>query len=81
MADEKQQKGTPPLINEGDLGLEVSCGPGVVKLDFGKPVRWIALPPDEALALSVILAEYAGTAMAALEEKGRTIVGPDGKPS
>jgi len=78
--DEEKTESTEAQT-EGKLGLEVSCGAGVVKLDFGRPIRWIALPPDQAFALSVILAQHAGTAQAALEEKTPTIVGPDGKPS
>lgn len=68
--------------DEGELNLQVSCGPGFVKLDFGKPVRWIAMLPDEALGLSVTLASLAGTASAAAEEKKRTILSlPDGEPT
>jgi hypothetical protein len=67
--------------DEGKLNLTISCGPGVVKLDFGRSVRWIAMLPEEALSLSVTLASLAGTAKAAAEQKKPTILSPDGKPT
>jgi hypothetical protein len=65
--------------DEGELSYRLSAGPGIVKLEFGKPITWVAFPPEEAMALSVLLAKYAGAAQAALEEQGPGIVGPDGK--
>jgi len=67
--------------DEGEINLEVSCGPGVVKLDFGIQVRWIALPPDGALELAALLAAHAGKATAALEEQAPTILKSGGSPS
>lgn len=68
--------------DEGELALEVSCGPGIVKLDFGKKVRWIALPPEGAIELASLLASHAGQARAALEEKQNiTILDSSGAPS
>jgi len=68
--------------DEGEIALEVSHGAGVVKIDFGTKVRWIALPAGEALGFAQLIAVHAGQAYAAIEEQQkRSIVGPDGKPS
>lgn len=68
--------------DEGELALEVSCGPGIVKLDFGKKVRWIALSPADAANLAMMIIAHAQRASAALEEKQKSIIlSPDGAPS
>ena len=68
--------------DEGELALKVSCGAGIVKIDFGKKVRWIALPPADAANFAMMIVAHAQQASAALEEKQKsTILGPDGAPS
>ena len=45
--------------DEGALNIAISHESGVVRLDFGKEVAWIGLPPDEALAFASVIVEHA----------------------
>jgi hypothetical protein len=45
--------------DEGGLIMAISSEGGCVRLDFGKPTAWIALPPDEGLALASLLVKRA----------------------
>lgn len=45
--------------DEGGLKLAISTERGTVRLDFGKDIKWFALPPDEALALAAVIAKHA----------------------
>jgi hypothetical protein len=38
--------------DEGELQIAISSGQGVVRIDFGKKVAWLALPPASARALA-----------------------------
>lgn len=38
--------------DEGALAIMISSEPGIVKVQFPKPVSWIAFTPDEAIALA-----------------------------
>jgi hypothetical protein len=41
--------------DEGELAVAVSSEKGVVRIDFGTPVAWLCLPPDDALAFASVL--------------------------
>lgn len=47
--------------DEGDLKMMLSSGDGVVRVDFGKPVGWFALPKGAAVALADELLKHART--------------------
>ena len=54
-----------PAINdddEGELRMAVARDTvnGLVRLEFGKPVAWLALPPPEAMELAKLLLKHAG---------------------
>jgi hypothetical protein len=34
--------------DEGALNIAISQEKGVVRIDFGKPIEWLAMPPDLA---------------------------------
>jgi hypothetical protein len=51
--------------DEGGLMMAISVENGNVRLDFGKPVAWLALDPNRALAFA---AAITGTAMRAKRE-------------
>ena len=38
--------------DEGALAMMISNEPGIVKVQFPKPVAWIAFTPDEAIAIA-----------------------------
>jgi len=48
--------------DEGELALAVGYDPvmGLVRIDFGKPVAWLALPKDKAMELGLSLLKHAG---------------------
>lgn len=54
--------------DEGGLKLAISSEGGCVRLDFGKPVAWFALPPDAALELASLIVARA----MALKREGPT---------
>ncbi len=43
--------------DEGELAMACTADKehGVVVLDFGKPVKWVGLPPQEAVRMAEIL--------------------------
>lgn len=45
--------------DEGGLHFSVSEEDGVIKLDFGKQVSWIGMPPEGARQLAAILIRHA----------------------
>jgi len=67
-------------LSEDDEGeLEFTVGPlpnGLVGVKFGKPVAWMALPPDTAIELATMLVESAGKAQAVLAQLKPTIIKP-----
>jgi hypothetical protein len=48
--------------DEGELRMGVRRDPvdGLVHVDFGKPVAWLGLPPENAIALARALLKHAG---------------------
>jgi hypothetical protein len=54
-----------PALNDDDegalrLGVAYDSINGLVRVDFGKPVAWLALPPPEATELAKVLLKHAG---------------------
>lgn len=54
-----------PALNdddEGELRMGVTFDPvdGIVRLEFGKPIAWIGLPPEGAIELAKTLLKHAG---------------------
>ncbi len=49
--------------DEGELALGVARDPvdGLVHLNFGKSVEWLALPPETAASLGRLLLKHAGS--------------------
>ena len=45
--------------DEGELRLMIGTQGGNVRIDFGKPVGWLALPKKDALAFSEAIKKYA----------------------
>jgi hypothetical protein len=46
--------------DEGEIQIAVGVDPhGVVVIDFGKPVAWLAMTPDGAMQLGLVLIERA----------------------
>lgn len=45
--------------DEGELRMAVSNDGALVRLDFGKPVEWLGLPPNEAKELAALLMQHA----------------------
>lgn len=52
-------KGKLAPDDEGGLNAAITRQGDVIRIDFGKPVGWLALYPDEARALAKILIEKA----------------------
>jgi hypothetical protein len=50
--------------DEGELKMAVSFDKldGLVHIEFGKPVAWLALPPENAVALARAILKHAGAA-------------------
>lgn len=48
--------------DEGGLKMAVAYDKldGLVRIEFGKPVAWLALPPPDAMQLARLLAKHAG---------------------
>ena len=63
--------------DEGELRMGVAYDPqsGLVNVNFGKPVAWLALPPENAVALAKTLLKHAGNG----GPIALTIGGPDGR--
>lgn len=45
--------------DEGALAMMISSEPGIVKVQYPKPVSWIAFSPEEAIGLAQSLLEHA----------------------
>jgi len=47
--------------DDGELALAISsdAATGLVRMDFGKPVAWMAMSPDDAVALAQLLIRHA----------------------
>jgi hypothetical protein len=45
--------------DEGELRFGVAHDDQLVHVDFGKPVKWFAMPPDLALQLASMLTKHA----------------------
>ena len=47
--------------DQGELAFGVARDPidGLVHLNFGKPVAWLAMPPETAVALAELLLKHA----------------------
>lgn len=45
--------------DEGELMMGITNDGRLVHVDFGKPVKWFAVPPDHALALAAMLVKHA----------------------
>ncbi len=48
--------------DEGGIALGVAYDPtkNLVRIDFGKPVAWLALPPESAIEFAKLLLKHAG---------------------
>ena len=53
--------------DEGELRFVVGSTPGKVRIDFGKPIEWLAMPPDKAREFAQALMRHA-----AIAEAGRS---------
>ncbi len=49
--------------DEGELAITVRIEDGNVRIDFGKPVAWLAMPPKMAIDLAGSLIRYAKRAL------------------
>ena len=57
----KYPDGSLGRTDEGELTMAVSVDTyGNVRLDFGKPVAWMAMPPALAISLAQLLLKHAG---------------------
>lgn len=45
--------------DEGELTLAIRVEGNAVRIDFGKPVSWLGLPPQEARGLAELLLKHA----------------------
>jgi hypothetical protein len=45
--------------DEGELQLGVTHREGNVEIHFGKPIAWLAFPPEKALEFARIIMEHA----------------------
>lgn len=45
--------------DEGALEIAISEGPGIIKIDFGTNLRWIALQPEQAREIGTRLLQFA----------------------
>jgi hypothetical protein len=48
--------------DEGELQFSVGSEKGLVRIDFGTPVAWFALPPETAQQLGMLLLRHAARA-------------------
>jgi len=46
--------------DEGELRMAVSSANGLVRIDFGKPIEWFAMPANQAKELAALLMRHAG---------------------
>ena len=45
--------------DEGAATIAIHQEGNTVRIDFGKPVAWLALPPDQAMGLAALLVKHA----------------------
>jgi hypothetical protein len=45
--------------DEGELRLAVSSFNGAVRIDFGKPIAWFGLPPQQAIVFAQLIVKHA----------------------
>jgi hypothetical protein len=45
--------------DEGAVSMAIHTEAGNVRIDFPKPVAWLAMPPNQALAFAAALARHA----------------------
>jgi hypothetical protein len=45
--------------DEGGIAIAISQYRETVRVDFGKPTAWFALPPDQALAFASLIVKHA----------------------
>jgi hypothetical protein len=45
--------------DEGGIQIAIGSESGKVRLDFGEPTAWVAMTPDEALALASVIVKHA----------------------
>lgn len=50
--------------DEGELTMAIGAAEGLVRVDFGSPVVWIAMGPDDARGMAASLVEMAERAEA-----------------
>ena len=50
--------------DEGELRMAVSSANGLVRIDFGKPIAWVAFPANQAKELAALLVRHAGGGLA-----------------
>ncbi len=55
--------------DEGELqfGVAYDALDGVVRVEFGKPVAWLGLPPPNAIELAKVLLKKAGAKKISIE--------------
>lgn len=54
--------------DEGELRFGVARDPhGMVHVNFGKPVKWFAMPPEIAIQLARLLLRHAGARKVEIE--------------
>lgn len=61
MTDPKYPFGKLNKDDEGALNIAIGIEGNTVRLDFGKPIDWFALPPGFALELAALLTKHAET--------------------
>ena len=49
--------------DEGELTLGIAADPknNIVRIEFGKPVAWVGLPPDKAIQFANVIIAKAAT--------------------
>lgn len=47
--------------DQGELKLKISSDDSLVRLDFGTPIAWFALPKEQAAQLALVLLQHSGT--------------------
>lgn len=57
----KFPRGKAHSTDEGELRMAIAADPlqGIVRIEFGKPIAWLGLPPKEAKELGYALIEKA----------------------
>jgi hypothetical protein len=59
----KFPQGRIDKMDEGELRLAIGIAPdGMIRIEFGKPVAWLALSADDARNLAALLTKHAANA-------------------